>query len=72
VGSAFAFEPAGGLNAAWKPKVEVGGKGMDDQDLDLVENHSCPPGGMLVEGLERRMDHDIPEPAAVSGNEEVK
>jgi hypothetical protein len=45
---------------------------MDDQDLDLVGNHSCRLGGMVVEGLERRRDHDIPEPVAVLGNEEAK
>ena len=67
-GSAFAFEPADGLSGAWKPKVEVGGKGMDDP----VENHSCRPGDMVVVGLEGSRDHDIPEPVAVLGNEEVK
>ena len=45
-----------------KPKVEVEGMGMDD--LDLVENHSCRPGGMVVEPAGRNRDHDIPEPAA--------
>jgi hypothetical protein len=72
VGPAFAFEPADGLSGAWKPKVEVGGKGMDDLDLDPVGSHSCRLGGMVVEGLERSRDHDIPEPVAVLGNEEGK
>jgi hypothetical protein len=76
VGSAFAFEPADGLSGAWKPKVEVEGKGMDDLDLDLdldlVGNHSCRLEDMLVVGLERNRDHDIPEPVAVLENEEVK
>jgi hypothetical protein len=70
VGSALAFEPVDGLNVASKPKVEVGDKGMDD--LDLVGTHSLRPGGMVVEGLARSRDHDIPEPVAVWGNEEVK
>jgi hypothetical protein len=47
VGPAFAFVAAE-LNVAWKPKVEVGGKGMGDLDLDLVGNHSSRPGGMAV------------------------
>ena len=70
---AFAFETADGLNVAWKPKVEVGveGKGMDD--LDLVGTHSCRLGGMVVERLEQRRDHDIPGPGlVVLVNEEVK
>lgn len=61
---AFAFEPADGLDEAWK---RVGGKRMDD--LDLVEMHSSRPAGMVVEALAGRRDHDILEPAAVLGNE---
>jgi len=47
---------------------------MDDLDLDLglVGNHSHRPGDMVVEWLERRMDHDIPEPVVFLENEEVK
>jgi len=70
---AFAFEPADGLNEAWKPKVEVGvgGKGVDD--LDLVGTHSCRLGGMVVEALEQKRDHDITGPGlVVLVNEEVK
>ena len=71
--SAFVFAAAE-PNGAWKPKVEVGGKGMDvlDLDLELVGKHSSQLGDMVVEWLERRMDHDILEPVVVLVNEKVK
>jgi len=59
---AFVFAPADGLNEALKPRAEVGGTGMDD--LNLVGNHSCRPGGMVVGPAGRSRDRDIPEPAA--------
>jgi hypothetical protein len=68
---AFASALAVGLSAAWKPKVEVGGMGMDDLDLDLVGRHSCRPEDMVVEAVEQSKDHDIPE-LVVLGNEEAK
>jgi hypothetical protein len=46
---------------------------MDDLDLELVGNHSSQLGDMVVEGLERSRDHEIPEPeVVVLGNEEAK
>ena len=66
---AFAFEPADGLDEAWKPKVEAGVGGKEMDDLDLVGTHSCRPAGMVVEALAGRRDHDILEPAAVLENE---
>jgi len=59
---ASAFAPADDRDEALKPEVEVEGMGMDD--LDLVENHSCRPGGMVVEPTGLSRDRDIPEPAA--------
>ena len=59
---AFAFAPAGDLNEALKPKVEVEDMGMDD--LDLIGNHSCRPGGMVVEPAGGSRDRDMPEPVA--------